>query len=284
MRFSRGGLPIDGQSLWHPDATVRFEHRDGLVTAIVGPDGSTTRFERQTEAGTSRVTVVAPYGERTNLYDDNGDGLADRVEYEDDPAGRGYELRYDDGLLVEMRDRWDIVHQYGYDDLGRLETDGLAGRPPQLLAPSSDEHALGSEGAFFPRTTVRTLPGGQNVEYRVDRLEDGAERRRWTYPDGTVATLDASRSQAELIGRDGTTLHESFSPDEVLGGSRTRPSAIVLTTPDGRSTQARVDVEGALSDEGIVSEWQVDLVVDPGDVRSAPVAHLTSPPIFLVCY
>ena len=64
---------LDGDAV---EARFRYDD-DGELEAIVGADGGETRVERSPDG--REVALVAPSGERTTLYDDDGDGRADRL-------------------------------------------------------------------------------------------------------------------------------------------------------------------------------------------------------------
>ncbi|MEM9067633.1 MAG: RHS repeat-associated core domain-containing protein [Myxococcota bacterium] len=273
--FSRGGLPMRATSRFIPSAQVFYEHGDGLLTAIRDPDGNTVRIERPDDA---HVIVHAPFGEETHLYDDDGDGYLDRLEYTGDPAGRGYELSVGsgarEGLLEAMVDRAGVRHEFDYDEDGRLIRDELVGVGAQTL----DGTQLEYDGAVaFDRWVVdRTTEEGRTTRYRTTRFEDGRMTRRWIAPDSSE--LEWSRSagglRVEVNGSDGTRIETALGRDAALGDA-TFPEVLEVTTDSGRSLRTETRVESERNPDSVrsIASWRSESVVAPGTPLEATITR-----------
>lgn len=188
------------------DGAVRFAFAydaDGRLSGITGPDGRTTRIERDNGAP---AAIVAPTGERTTLVvDDHG-----YLKTITNPAGEKRTYTYsEDGLLLTFTSPRGGVHEYGYDDGGRLRTDtNPAGATTHLTASRS--------GSSVSATI--TSPGGRTRYITSSSSRDGSVARTIVDPAGGQTRVVAEASGTTNVTLpSGVQIRSIHTPDPRFG-------------------------------------------------------------------
>ncbi len=227
---------------------------ENRLTTISDPDGNTLGIERTSGA----VTLVPTEGPSTTLWDDDGDGFADRISTDGDP----YEVTLSlaaDGLLEGFVDRLGVAHAFGYDPTGKLVSDGVEGRNAQELSADGSQVTL-TTGAGRTATWETRSFGATRDQTYTD--ESGMTVHRTVDFDGTVVTSYP----------DGASLTQVMRPDVVLGGGVMVPAETTLATPGGRSVSWTIDQSATVTDERLESR-QTEITVAPGTSRRATLSE-----------
>ncbi|MCB9617799.1 MAG: hypothetical protein H6722_35640, partial [Sandaracinus sp.] len=230
--FSASGrhLRTETATVGYPLLAFRYDLR-GRLSAIDDADGNTLTITREAAPlnplGIRSVTLTPTEGPATTLHDDDRDGYADRITIAGDDEARAVQLGWNDqGLLTRYEDRFGITHVFGYDEQGRLTSDGFEGYPAQVLSPFEEGGRTG--------VTLTTAAGRTRS---VAAAQDGYTLEQFL-TDGVGLETTYHR---DVEGRDTTTFPDGTSrsvvwrPDEILGAAVGVPQEMTLTTPSGRT-------------------------------------------------
>lgn len=236
--FSSSGrhLRTETATVGYPLLAFRYDPRGRLV-AIDDADGNSLTISREADRlnpfAIRSVTLTPTEGPATTLHDDDRDGYADRITIAGDDDARATRLGWDErGLLTRHQDRFGITHVFGYDELGRLVTDGFEGYPSQTLEPFEEDERAG---------VTLTTAAGRTRSVAVAQAGYTLEQR---FTDGVGLETAYGR---DVEGRDtttfpdGTTQSVTWRPDELLGAAVAVPQEVTLTTPGGRSVVRTVE-------------------------------------------
>lgn len=206
-----------------------FERANGWLTGIVDADGNRVTVER----GTGYVRFVPPFGPATRIEDEDADGWADRIEYED-AASRSYVLGTDaDGLLDSIQMPDGRVHQFFYDELGRLVRDEQPGGRIATLVRNPT--VLDAEARRVTHSVTYRSPSGRTTGHvssfstSFSPAASGEMTRTLTFPDGTTSTVSVHPRRA-------------IEPSDNLPGVAVRQTD--RTAPDGTITQLFETIDG----------------------------------------
>ena len=176
----------------------------GRLVQITDLDGKNTSIERDAQG--NPTAIVAPFGQRTNLALDTN-GYLGSVS---NPASETYAMTYTaDGLLTKFEDPRSNASTMTYDSFGRLAIDTNAENGAQSLA------RLETPSGF---QVDRTSGEGHKTSYLVDKIDNGAQRRRVIHPDGTLTdTQTNSDGSSNTTEADGTVTSLQKGPDPRFG-------------------------------------------------------------------
>ena len=257
-RHLRSADRLTGAELWS------FSYLpDGRLAQVVDPSGNVLAVSRPAP---NQVLLTAPFGERTLLFDDTGDGYADRIEYEDDPSGEFLQLAYGtgdaEGLLLSFIDRNGFRSDYQYDAVGRLTHDTLLGSTSQSLALNPVERSVRDDGeslVVLQQYSVDHNSGtGLVTRYEAVSHDDGRAERRVTYADGLTSSLVTfPDGQEAIVRRDGTIIQNETVPGPRFGELNRMVRSQTLTLPSGRtrSLSREREVESDPDDAARVLSW-----------------------------
>jgi RHS repeat-associated protein len=234
----------DGRTLYYFDGSGRHLRTVDSVTGIValrfGYDSaghviSITDADDRVAAvewnADVPAAIVAPTGERTVL-ELGVDGYLSKIT---NPANEAVRLIYNaGGLLTSYTDARESVHEFRYDDKGRLLFDG---------DPDGGSTTLTRSGADLSYTVTRTSAEGDATTYAVT---DEAEQKttQTTAPNGlTTVTQRNTLGQTIISGPQGTMSLMEL-PDSRFGaaaplGSHTfsTPGGLTLAMTPSRTAQ-----------------------------------------------
>ena len=207
------GLTNDVVWSFHYDAhgrLIRVEDADGDPTTIVrNPAGEPTAIR-------SRAGIV------TLGLDERG--YLDEIVY---PTGAVYAfVNRKDGIMTSMTTPRQLVHEFSYDSLGRLERD----EDPEDGSQSLVRTAINENEYQVEHQTVL----GRTTTYRVSRSVAEERTRTQTHPDGTTSTqAELANEITRTTSRDGTVIETQSGPDPRLGHLVSVPERTTVTTPNG---------------------------------------------------
>ncbi|MEA2221942.1 MAG: hypothetical protein QOH83_318, partial [Solirubrobacteraceae bacterium] len=257
-----------------------FAVENGLVTAIVDPDGVELRFEHDTDG--ALVAAIDGDGNATRLQRD----AAGRVIATISPLGRRTELDYDDGgRIVERREPTGGAWRYEHTSGGRLcaviDPSGAReeirygehGQPVEMVDPLG--HATVQRYDVFGNAVAATGPDGATTHYEYDALMRLATivdplgdswRQEYDADGNLVATIDPTgtrRSRTVNGAGKVTAVHDGlaatvFTLDE-LG------RAVEQHRPDGAIVRCEYDQRGlrTLVEDALGGRWCSEY--SPGD-------------------
>lgn len=240
------------------DAAVRsFQYDvDGRLWKIIEPVGVTT-IEHISDTW---VTITSPFGQVTNLYDQNPrDGWTDRITYDNDPnPGAVTQLGpwTTTGLLQGIAGRDAVNHEFQYDDHGLLQLDRrydsvnnqvqtLAGVVPVRMTctvGSTDARCDALRWSTVPariihRTVTRTS-ADRPTKYESALTETGVHYTRITRPNGNVSRVwENEEHEIRTESPDGTLTTVLQEPHPVYSWYAPYASSTTVVTPGGKSIQ-----------------------------------------------
>ncbi|HXU62344.1 MAG TPA: RHS repeat-associated core domain-containing protein, partial [Polyangia bacterium] len=209
----------------------------GFLTGIVDRNGLTTSIQR--DSGERATAIVAPSGQRTVLTM-GGDGYLASVLT---PGGASRSFSYSNGLLTTETDEAGGLHQFAYDDSGRLLSDtGSAG----------DSWTLSSQRVASGNVQISaTTAAGRATLYDI-ATSDGAESTTTTLPTGLVETRTVdSAHDSHLSLPDGTEINNVASPDPRFGMAAPYVSAHTVTTPGNLILSAVASKAVTVASDGV---------------------------------
>ncbi|MEZ4287764.1 MAG: RHS repeat-associated core domain-containing protein [Polyangiales bacterium] len=244
-RFSLSGLQLESMALPYRFVTQSFEYdENGFVSAVLDESSNRTSVTRPS---VGHVVLTAPFGEITELFDDNGDGYVDRIVYENDPAGGEFQLSMgtgnEQGLLLELTERDGVRHLFTYDEQRRLISDERVSIGAQTLQNAAPFAVDLSSGLPMSRDVTLTSAEGRERRYTYQSLGDkSAVKTRDTKSYRSVTGWDGGSTDMFRYGNgtrevrrpDGTRLFSSLQPFDDTGGFSYAPSTDVLQTESGR--------------------------------------------------
>ncbi len=277
--FDLHGRHLRTRNLLTNDVSRSFEYEDGLLSAIVegdnlGPNsGSLPRTRVYRDIG-GEVTIEAPSGQVTKILL-KPDGYASAII---DAAGKTVSLSHDSqGLLRSMRDQRGFVHNYGYDNLGRLISDSTPGLAPQTLSGVHLKDVTHVNGEGEPSNYESTVSRAGQTRSRLNAdgsssaiVLDSALARTTTASDGTIVreqfvrhpkhnlkapllgsrtvTLPSGLTRAETrdLSEAGDLWTETFGLNGRISTTQTNQAlnTVVTTSPQGRTTTSILDERG----------------------------------------
>lgn len=201
-------------------ATVTYRP-DGMLDAVVGRTGATTRIE--VDAG--EVRVVAADGRTTRLSSDDGSGVV-RVT---DAAGGATVLQCGPlGHVVAATTPQGRTHRFEYDDEGRLV---------RHITPLGGGSTLWRAITDRGEKVLRTTAGGVEQSSLVDRRPDGSRHVAMGCCAGAVTSTTIGADGAVTTQyADGTTVWDRRPAPG-------RPGSRVLRTPAGLGEETSVERE-----------------------------------------
>jgi RHS repeat-associated protein len=202
---------------------LEFGYRaDGLLETMTDPFGNTTRIDRNAEG--VPISVTGPYGQQDRLTIVDGQLLALT-----NPADETFEMSYwDGGLLKTFDDPKDNRTRFFYTDRGRLREE---------VDASGASTTLTRETVDLGYQVVVERPGAKKTIHRVQRLQDGTDRRTTVYPSATSRVVDRrADGTVEITSPEGTVVRIETSPDPRWGDALPYPSRVTTTQPSGLSS------------------------------------------------
>jgi RHS repeat-associated protein len=250
-----------------------FTVEDGVVKAIVDPDGVRLRFEHDRDVAV--VAAIDADGNATRVERDT----AGRVTATISPLGRRTELEHDEhGRIVARRDPSGGTWRYEHTSGGRLSAVIDPGGAREEVRYGEHGHpvewidALGQTTSerhdIFGNLIASTDPVGATTRYEYDALMRlttiidslGGSWRQEYDPDGNlVATLDpagARRSRTfDPAGRL-TAIHNGLAETSFAFDELGRP--IEQRRPDGASVRCEYDHRGlrTLVEDALGGRWR----------------------------
>ncbi|HJK91189.1 MAG TPA: RHS repeat-associated core domain-containing protein [Polyangiaceae bacterium LLY-WYZ-15_(1-7)] len=238
--FDGRGWHLETVDAYLGELLTRFDYDDrGQLASLRDPDDNVVEIRRPDEG---HVVLVAPYGEETHLFDEDGDGYAERVEYEGDPARAASSWSFDgEGRLRAMTDRTGVMHTYEYDGEGRLVEDTLVGVGSQTLSRN-----VGDDGYEITLTSAEARSRAYGLAIRGD---DVVRSTRDT-AGNVVSWSEGADWGTETTYPDGSVLQSELWPDPVFGAASPFLRRRIMTTPGGRQVElaAEVDAEASVGD------------------------------------
>jgi len=249
-----------------------FAVENGLVTAIVDPDGVRLRFEHDTDG--ALVAAVDGDGNATRLERD----VAGRVIATISSLGRRTELDYDDhGRIVERREptggAWRYEHTIGgrlcavIDPGGAREEirHGEHGQPVEIVDPLG--HATVQRYDIFGNVVAATGPDGATTHYEYDALMrlativdplGGSWRQEHNADGNLVATIDpAGTRRSRTVNAAGkvTAVHDGLASTGFVLDELGR--AVEQHRPDGAIVRCEYDQRGlrTLVEDALGERW-----------------------------
>jgi RHS repeat-associated protein len=209
----------------------------GRLASIKDADGNETKVERAGDG--TPLAIVAPGGQRTTLHV-GANGWLDRVE---NPAGEATRFEYKPdglGLMTKLIDPRDEVHEFGYTAAGRLSSD----KDPDLGTQLLDVDKF-KEG--YRVTRISAL--GRTRTYTVQRHGDGSMQMETTTATGAkTVVLTRHDGTQRVTYPDGTKVELQREPDPQWGFNAPMLSSYKITTPDGKSEEAKLTRAVTLAD------------------------------------
>lgn len=234
---------LDGSELYQFDANGRHLRTMNTLTGSTiytfGYDGSgrlssaTDAFNNVTSItrdGSGNPTVVAPFGQQTQLTLD-ANGFASNIK---DPANQAVQLGYSaTGLLSNLTEPNGGLHIYTYDTQGKLTKDQNPGSGYTQLTPafSYDE---ANYTYFYSVTTASDL--GRSGLYTIKQNPDGSEVHINKDSRGIIDSelIQLNRSHV-ITSATGTTASFQETPDPRWGMQAPQIGSMNVTTPGGLS-------------------------------------------------
>jgi len=197
----------------------------GYLASMQDAFGQETTIER--DGAGSPTAVIAPGGQRTELTV-GADGYLESASL---PGGRLYSMAYNGGGLMTEFGTPLGVGWMTYDSNGRISTDEDPEGAIQSLART--EYGDGSW------SVERTTELGQVTSYRIERNNDGTERRVNVLPDGTSSVWERDvMGGGQTIMPDGTIVGSVMTADPRFSVTSPIASSTTTTLPGGL-TQTR---------------------------------------------
>jgi RHS repeat-associated protein len=193
--FDAAGRHLSTRNTLTGVVELQFDYDEaGRIISITDAGGNTTTIERNLA---EPLAFVSPDGDYTTLQSN----VASDLTQISNPAGESQRFSYGNGgLMTGKTDARGNVSSYGYDELGRLTSDGdPQGALLTLSVATAADGRVVTETTAMGRTTTHQLTfpdaGGRTlVDTQADatRFEmiigpDGA--RTSTSPDGTITNL-----------------------------------------------------------------------------------------------
>ena len=192
----------------------------GLVDHTAAAAGLRTVIRRDASGSPTRIDT--PLGPQTGLRVVGG-----YLEEVTDPEGNSALFHYwgggRDGLLRERHSPRGTVHNYDYDPLGRLMTDGATLSLVRSDLPAGHE-------------TTTTTAAGRTVTHRTEALPGGAVRRTSYSPTAQSVTVRSPDGTSTTTRPDGTVVTVKPGADPRFGQLASFVGEVTVRTPGNQLT------------------------------------------------
>ena len=211
----------------------------GRLISITDADGNATNVVR--DGAGNPTGIVAPGGQRSALAV-NGDGYLASLT---DPGGATVRLTYSGtaGLLTSLTTRRGHLHQFFYDDSGRLARDDN---------PLGTAFSL-SRTDLAPNHRVVSLTSGLGLvnKYELEDLKSGETRRVHTDPaGGRTEVLLRTDGTRRILYPDGSVADVVEGPDPRWGMQAPILASLTRTSPGGTVSKRTASRSITLADAG----------------------------------
>ncbi|MCB1100669.1 MAG: hypothetical protein KDN22_34220 [Verrucomicrobiae bacterium] len=225
FRFDENGRHLETLNALTGDQMFAFQYdSSGRLLRVENGDGLVTEIAR--DATGNPTSITGPFGHVTTLASD-ANGCLQSVS---DPLGRSYSFTYGDGALLLSETNPELqTTTFAYD---------AAGRVIEVDTAEAGAVALARQELTNGQNVILSIPGNNDAQFLVERLQGVGERRTYTDPAGLASTELRGQNEIDTYSEpDGSTQSVSYGGDPRFGLAAPVRSRDSFTLPGGQQME-----------------------------------------------